>query len=879
MKGMGYALLLCAVSLGAHAAPTARPASFDYAIQPLSTVEIRRMPAVDVTRLIVEDRQRETNGLPMRYAQPMRVDLSPDTAGAWEVLDADNMVWRLRMSSPGALSLNFGFSEYRMPVGGRLLVYPATQTPTSASGEVRVFTSADNEAHGQLWTPVVSGDQAVIEVIVPRARQSELRLHLVQVGHDYVGFRRLAAGQRNAIGPLGTSGSCNVDVVCAEGDAWRDQIRSVSAISTGGSIFCTGSLINNTANDRKMYFLTANHCGITASNAASLVTYWNYQNSFCRVVGSAANGQNGDGVLTQALTGAFFRASSAPSDFTLAELDDPAPAEYNLFWNGWDRRSIDFTGATGIHHPNAGEKRISHSTTATRTTSYDGANANPTSPGDGTHIFARWIPGIGVTEGGSSGSPLFSPEKRVIGQLHGGPSSCTVADTSKADYYGRVSVSWTGGGTSSTRLSNWLDTGGTGAQTLDGIGGSTPTFTISGTVTTSAGAGINGVTVSSGGSSATSNASGAYTLSGAVNGTYTLTPSLSGYTFSPATRSVTVSGANVTAQNFTGTVVVDTTPPSTVSSLTATTLGSSQINLNWAAATDTGGSGLAGYRIYRCTGASCTVFAQIATAAAPPYSNTGLTASTAYRYYVQAYDGAGNVGGSSPIAIASTSSAGGTVLSNGVPVTGLTATAGNSLNYTMVVPVGASNLTFTMSGGTGDADMYVKWYAAPTDTVYDCRPYASGNAETCTFATPSPGTYYIRLKAYSTFSGVSLVGNYTTGGGGGTTYTNAADYTVSDNATVNSPVTVSGRTGNAGTAVPVAVNIVHTSIGDLVVSLIAPDGSAYVLHNRTGGSADNINTTYNVNLSSEALNGTWNLRVQDAATGDVGYIDSWSVTF
>ncbi len=113
----------------------------------------------------------------------------------------------------------------------------------------------------------------------------------------------------------------------------------------------------------------------------------------------------------------------------------------------------------------------------------------------------------------------------------------------------------------------------------------------------------------------------------------------------------------------------------------------------------------------------------------------------------------------------------------------------------------------------------------------------------------------------------------------GQTYTNTADFTISDNTTVNSPIVVSGRTGNGQTSTPVAVNIVHTYIGDLVVSLVAPDGTAYTLHNRTGAGTDNINTTYNVNLSSEALNGTWNLRVADQAGGDVGYINSWSVTF
>ena len=76
-----------------------------------------------------------------------------------------------------------------------------------------------------------------------------------------------------------------------------------------------------------------------------------------------------------------------------------------------------------------------------------------------------------------------------------------------------------------------------------------------------------------------------------------------------------------------------------------------------------------------------------------------------------------------------------------------------------------------------------------------------------------------------------------------------------------------------------AVAIVHPYIGDLIVDLIAPDGSVYNIHNRTGGSADNINRTYTVNLSSEAYNGTWKLRVNDNATGDTGRIDSWSITF
>ncbi|MDQ3785905.1 MAG: S8 family peptidase [Actinomycetota bacterium] len=106
---------------------------------------------------------------------------------------------------------------------------------------------------------------------------------------------------------------------------------------------------------------------------------------------------------------------------------------------------------------------------------------------------------------------------------------------------------------------------------------------------------------------------------------------------------------------------------------------------------------------------------------------------------------------------------------------------------------------------------------------------------------------------------------------------NGTNYTINDNSTVSSPISISGCTGTASSSSTVAVSIVHTYIGDLVVDLVAPDGSVYNLHNRSGGSADNINQTYTVNLSSETSNGTWNLRVRDAATYDTGYVDTWTL--
>ncbi|WP_411103273.1 S8 family peptidase [Streptomyces sp. cmx-4-9] len=110
-------------------------------------------------------------------------------------------------------------------------------------------------------------------------------------------------------------------------------------------------------------------------------------------------------------------------------------------------------------------------------------------------------------------------------------------------------------------------------------------------------------------------------------------------------------------------------------------------------------------------------------------------------------------------------------------------------------------------------------------------------------------------------------------------FENTADFAIGDNATVESPITVSGVTGNAPAALKVNVNIAHTYIGDLKVDLVAPDGSVYVLHNRAGGSTDNINQAFTVNASSEVANGTWKLRVNDNAGGDTGKIDSWSLGF
>lgn len=220
------------------------------------------------------------------------------------------------------------------------------------------------------------------------------------------------------------------------------------------------------------------------------------------------------------------------------------------------------------------------------------------------------------------------------------------------------------------------------------------------------------------------------------------------------------------------------------------------------------------------------------------------------------------------------------VLTNGVAKTGLSATKNNALEFTMVVPAGATNLNFAMSGGTGDADLYVRFGSAPTTSNYDCRPYVGGNTESCPISTAQAGTYYVMVRAYSSYSGVSLTGSYTAGGTGGqTVFSSTTDVTIPDNNTAGGTSNISVvRTGAAGN-VKITYSVVHTYIGDLKVELVAPNGSTAVLRSNSGGSANNINESVDVNAGTVSASGAWGLKVTDSAGADTGYIDSWSIEF
>ncbi len=409
----------------------------------LDAAAIARAPMInaqpiDKDALLIEDADREAGGLPPRFAEPQVVSITPEAEGSWNV-EGDWATWRLRITADGATSLNLGFTRYRLPKNSRLAIFPADAVSADDARGVRVFTEQDNKPHGELWTPVVISNDIVVELTVPASLRHDYDLELGSINRGYRFFDELFARAEAE-----KAGSCNVDVVCPEGDDWRLEINSVGVISTGGSTFCTGSMINNTANDGTPYFLTANHCGITTSNDQSLVVYWNFQSPTC--------GQQGGGSLSDFQTGSTHLASGSASDFTLVLMDDMPDPAHEVSYAGWDRSGAEASTAIAIHHPSTDEKSISFEYDATTTTSY----LQNTVPGDGTHVrITDWD--LGTTEPGSSGSPLFNQDHRVIGQLHGGYASCT---SQTSDWYGKFSVSF-------SSLSQWLDPGSTGAQTTD----------------------------------------------------------------------------------------------------------------------------------------------------------------------------------------------------------------------------------------------------------------------------------------------------------------------------------------------------------------------------------------------------------------------------
>lgn len=426
-------LLSVTTSVVAQLSEGGTPAGFKFTN--IARLHSEVLPTVDIDALTNDDAVRDQfKGHPFRFGYNHMVNYNLSNSGEWTTTPNGDRIWQLDVKSPGALTINLAFSNMFLPEGAKLFIY-------SKGGEevLGAFTSRDNKPDGLFGTELINDEEVIVEYEEPAAVAGQGSLTLFRVTHGY-----RAVG--DFVKSFGDAGTCTNNVNCPQYSAWADQKRSVVCLVTGGNEFCTGALVNNTANNGVPYILSANHCG-TANN--TWVFRFNWQAAACTNPGTSP--------ASQSISGSTAIANRAGSDFLLCRMSSTPPANYNVFYAGWNNANVAATSTACIHHPSGDIKKMTIAANNAISSTYNGAEC---------WRVGQWTDG--VTEPGSSGSPLFDQNKRIIGQLYGGPSACGVSTANMNDYYGKFSTSWNTGTTAATRLRDWLDPSNTGATTNDG---------------------------------------------------------------------------------------------------------------------------------------------------------------------------------------------------------------------------------------------------------------------------------------------------------------------------------------------------------------------------------------------------------------------------
>jgi hypothetical protein len=415
-----------------------------------SQIRFERMGAIDREHLAMEDAITDQyKDIPYRFGVEFETNFNINNSGTVTSDAATGTTsWLLGLECPGALSMSIRFDEFSVPKGGSVFIWSADRREFLGA-----FNHKNMKPSGVLACGLIHGDRIVVEYTCPTELFDQSELTVGEVVHTYRPFASSPFVQ-DAVealrGPFGSSGACNVGVNCPEAADWQIEKRSVAIIVQGGSGICTGAMVNNTANDGTPYFLTANHC-TAGSNTNNWVFYFNHEATSCT---------GNTGPTSDLISGADLVANNAGSDVALLLLNDTPPASYNVQYAGWDATDSEsaVSSAVCIHHPGGNVKKFSRE---------DDAPYHDTSGGAQVWWVDDWE--LAVTEPGSSGSPLFNQDHRIIGQLYGGASACNGSSgNGQYDFYGRFGVSWDNGNTAASRLRDWLDPLNTGTLVLDG---------------------------------------------------------------------------------------------------------------------------------------------------------------------------------------------------------------------------------------------------------------------------------------------------------------------------------------------------------------------------------------------------------------------------
>lgn len=414
----------------------------------------------DVQSIIDEDGEYEKNGQPLRIGVSVPVGYDMTDAGTWTDIADGGRIWRLKLISKDALAIGVYYGDFFIPEGGKLYLYNKSRTQV-----IGAFTEINNPRSGIFATELIQGDEVTLEYYNPSELQLEPIISISEICYAFrhVGF--LFEGSDNK--DFGDAGDCLVNINCPEGDNWQDEKNGIARFlgkEGTGYFFCSGSLVNNTAEDFFPYFLTADHCGGSASESDfnAWTFYFNFEAPDCDNPGSQPSYNTIPGCTKVARGG---NGGNSGSDFLLVHLNRYLPEDFTPYFNGWNRNNTSSSSGASIHHPQGDIMKISTYTSSLISDTWGGIS--------GTHwrvVWASTVTDHSVTEGGSSGSPIFDSNGRLVGTLTGGASFCSTPTL--PDKYGKFSYHWESNGSSNEyKLKPWLDPDNTGATTLDGIYG------------------------------------------------------------------------------------------------------------------------------------------------------------------------------------------------------------------------------------------------------------------------------------------------------------------------------------------------------------------------------------------------------------------------
>lgn len=403
----------------------------------------------DVAELLKADDRNPSN----RFAAPVEVDIDINSHGNWTLLEDGTQVWQLRLRVPEAQGLLLFYEDFNLPVGAQMFVYsPRTNQVLGA------YTGQSHLRTDRLFTGIIHGEEVIVEYQAP-ADNFIVPFHIWRVDVVY----KDAGPEKELLSfGFGSSSTCHDNVACPEGAEWQNERNAAARIIVvveEGSGYCTGTLINNTAQDGRLLFLSAFHCMDTYTPIYDL---WRFDFYYS---GSSCDNPTEEPEFRSVL-GCDSLAGRRAMDFLLLDLYPETTLGMEFYFAGWDRSGVAPDSTTIIHHPRGDIQKIAQANTNATvfTNQINWSNGVTTPPNH--HYRVTYT--NGTTEVGSSGGALFDKHHRIVGQLHGDAGTTTCNAT--IAYFGRLSMAWEGPDTGS-RLKEWLDPLGLLPMQLDALGG------------------------------------------------------------------------------------------------------------------------------------------------------------------------------------------------------------------------------------------------------------------------------------------------------------------------------------------------------------------------------------------------------------------------